>query len=560
MKCYKIFFALLILLLLGSFSPSSALLEQKETRPQIKYYDANSELARLKTQSLQAAQEGIVQADNGEEIVFSLGNDIWVQFADGTGRRKLIEGGAGYSYLDYPAWSLDGTRIAFGARPSTTPYVELWTVKADGSDLKMLTQLTQGYFGNTIQSISWSWDSNYIMFNYVYDDVQLNSYMVVTTIHSSGSGLTFGPDLNWTYSQYEPFQNSSRFAYLHRGFPVINEKTTLHVSNLNLTGDETWFTYNGAIAGLTHVCWNTTTSIYTIIRWWSMYPNREVLLRIDKGVGYTVILYSDPGGTLWSPTVSPDRTKLYNTELLGGVGTMYLSTLGSNGLPVSITAKGLGLFPNWRQTIPPPQPTSYVKNDFNQDGQGDILWRNYATGANALWYMGNSGASLVQSQSNFEHFALDHDRKSAQIYQDVLAAGDILHKDERVYNDVMDVDAPREKIVEKVFWDVMEAGEALNKPDEGNMVRNMQELMSPENLKAGVQALSIIGTTYLTKIADTNWKIGGTGDFNGDGKVDILWRNYVSGANALWYMNGSTISGTAYLTKIADTNWTIENH
>ena len=81
--------------------------------------------------------------------------------------------------------------------------------------------------------------------------------------------------------------------------------------------------------------------------------------------------------------------------------------------------------------------------------------------------------------------------------------------------------------------------------------------MKPENLEAGLQTVSVIGQEYLTIVSDTNWRIGGTGDFNGDGKVDILWRHYGNGKNALWFMDGSTIIGTAYLMTITDLNWII---
>jgi hypothetical protein len=47
----------------------------------------------------------------------------------------------------------------------------------------------------------------------------------------------------------------------------------------------------------------------------------------------------------------------------------------------------------------------------------------------------------------------------------------------------------------------------------------------------------------------TNWTIVQTGDYNGDGMSDLLWRD-TSGNTATWFMNGTTVASTAGLGNI----------
>ena len=49
----------------------------------------------------------------------------------------------------------------------------------------------------------------------------------------------------------------------------------------------------------------------------------------------------------------------------------------------------------------------------------------------------------------------------------------------------------------------------------------------------------------------------GVGDFNGDGKSDILWRNSSDGQVYLWFMNGTTMSGGGSVS-YASTDWSIQ--
>ena len=81
--------------------------------------------------------------------------------------------------------------------------------------------------------------------------------------------------------------------------------------------------------------------------------------------------------------------------------------------------------------------------------------------------------------------------------------------------------------------------------------------VSGDNLAWFMNGTTIAGGALLTAVADPNWFIVGTADFNGDGKPDILWRNQATGDNLVWFMNGTTLAGGAVLTPITDTNWRI---
>jgi hypothetical protein len=320
----------------------------------IVHYLIGSDTVQTHTMELREAQRGIAHVDAGENIAFVLDNGINVQFTDGSGRRLLVSRGSGYRAFFYPTWSLDGTALAFAGQRSDPRYVDLIVANADGSNATVILTLNAGYFTSLIQSISWSWDHQYLMFNYVYDDNASNDAFVVCTVQRTGQNFVYVNDLFRSYSQYEPVNSSQRYAYVATG-NIADANSRLRVSNLNGTNDVVWFTFQGAIAGLTHVSWKSATSIYTIIRNWSQYPNMEVLLRIDKTSGgstYTVIAQSSTGASLWSPSSSPTRSQFYLSEMTTSTSTLYLTTLGSNGLPTSIVAKGTGFYPNWRQQIP----------------------------------------------------------------------------------------------------------------------------------------------------------------------------------------------------------------
>jgi hypothetical protein len=58
-------------------------------------------------------------------------------------------------------------------------------------------------------------------------------------------------------------------------------------------------------------------------------------------------------------------------------------------------------------------------------------------------------------------------------------------------------------------------------------------------------------------IADTNWKVAGIGDLNGDRHPDVLWRHATEGWLAVWTLQNNLVTATNYLSinRVADPAW-----
>ncbi len=179
------------------------------------------------------------------------------------------------------------------------------------------------------------------------------------------------------------------------------------------------------------------------------------------------------------------------------------------------------------------------KIDLNGDGKADLLWRNYQTGENVVWYL------------NENKFAKNNPAiKAGEDYDFLYKVADPNWRLETAadFNGDLKTD---------LVWRNTNTGE------------NVVWFMNGSKFASNNAAPQASDYDFLFKVADLDWQIEGTGDFNGDKKSDVVWRNYKTGDTVVWLMDGTKflsgtttnpVAGTDYATlyKVADTNWHIE--
>jgi ELWxxDGT repeat protein len=196
--------------------------------------------------------------------------------------------------------------------------------------------------------------------------------------------------------------------------------------------------------------------------------------------------------------------------------------------------------------------------DFNGDGQSDVLWRN-TNGAVVVWTM---DGSTVISSSLTSTPTLDNSWKTAGI-GDFNGDGksDILWRNTSGAVAVWTMDGST--VVSSSRTSTPTLDNSWKTAGTGDFNGDGQSDILWRNDDGTIALWQMSGNTVInssltsTPFLDPSWKINGISDFNGDGKSDILWRNSNTGAIDIWQMNGAQVVDSS-LTSIPslDSSWT----
>jgi hypothetical protein len=227
-----------------------------------------------------------------------------------------------------------------------------------------------------------------------------------------------------------------------------------------------------------------------------------------------------------------------------------VATWQMNGATVTAAnlASTASLDPSWKTA---------GTGDFDGDGKADILWRN-DDGSIAVWKM--DGAIVIDS-SFTSTSSLGSTWKTAGT-GDFNGDGksDILWRNDDGTVVVWTMDGNTVKSSAKTSTPLLDS--SWKAAGTGDFDRDGKTDILWRNDDGSVALWQMNGSTVVnssltsTPSLDSSWKINGTADFSGDGKADILWRNTNTGAVDIWQMNGSkVVSSSLTSTPSLDSSW-----
>ena len=310
------------------------------------------------------------------------------------------------------------------------------------------------------------------------------------------------------------------------------------------------------------------------------------------------------GATLASVAVTADGGFIATwTALLAGTLDIVARRFNSDGvamgpqftvnrltdnhqLNATVAVSGANAFFVWNDAASRPGDTSprsvrgqvmslTTPPDFNDDGVSDILWRS-ASGGLVAWDMNRSGAIggsgfvtyggvVTAPDASYSIAAISDfsgDGKADVLWRNT--AGSLIEwlMNGSVITQSSFVTAGGTPVNPDPSWSFLGAGDFNGDGMSDMLWRNA----SGEIAEWQVNGTVIGGSGDLNAgggavFLGTAWSVAGIGDFNGDGKADIIWRN-ASGEVAEWQMNGSTIIGSSDLNSggvaVAPTaNWSV---
>ncbi|CAN5288945.1 hypothetical protein BH10PSE4_BH10PSE4_08790 [soil metagenome] len=222
----------------------------------------------------------------------------------------------------------------------------------------------------------------------------------------------------------------------------------------------------------------------------------------------------------------------------------------SNGLVVTSNGAGGALL-----TV---ETRAASLGDFNGDGRADLAWRGVA-GTLTTWNVDlqYAGAPLhpnvfvtdVGVQWRLVATAdFNGDGTSDLMFRDAVGLVDIWASAGGAF-------APHQTIVAGVpsDWQVASVGD-FNGDGKSDLIWRHASGLVTEWLGDGAGADAFVQNVYIQGGVDNSWRIASEGDFNGDGKDDLIWRS-TEGYISEWLSTGTGFTPNAFLDFSVDKTW-----
>lgn len=204
--------------------------------------------------------------------------------------------------------------------------------------------------------------------------------------------------------------------------------------------------------------------------------------------------------------------------------------------------------------------------DLNRDNKPDLLWRNIATGQNVLWLMNGTAlagpVTLPNVATNWFVFAIADANNDG--INDIYWRSTI---DGAISVWLLDGTPADETLVTGTLTLPGESYIGWNPCGVDDIDGNGSPDIVWRNDSTGSLVAWFMSGAELTRqvamppVTDLNWRIVKVSDLNDDGTPDLLWRNVSTGQNTVWYLDANLtnlFSGSASLPAVGDAAWQVQ--